>query len=100
VAPNAHLSAIRLISRNTEDYQEVGVGYKADAGNDVYSNSWGPPDDGQRLEGPGPLAYKAREHAMQVGRVASARSTCGRPATGARAATTATTTAGPTTATR
>jgi subtilisin family serine protease len=68
VAPNAHLSAVRLISRNTEDYQEVGVAYKADAGNDVYSNSWGPPDDGQRLEGPGPLAYKAREHAMQVGR--------------------------------
>jgi subtilisin family serine protease len=68
VAPNAHLSAVRLISRNTEDYQEVGVGYKADAGNDVYSNSWGPPDDGMRLEGPGPLAFKARERAMELGR--------------------------------
>jgi proprotein convertase subtilisin/kexin type 7 len=69
VAPNAHLSAIRLISRSTEDYQEAGgIGYKAADGNDVYSNSWGPPDDGQRLEGPGPLAYKAREQAMKVGR--------------------------------
>ncbi len=68
VAPLAHVSAVRLVSRATEDYQEVGVGYMADKGNDVYSNSWGPPDDGQRLEGPGPLAYAAREHAMQVGR--------------------------------
>ncbi len=68
VAPRAATSAIRLISRATEDYQEVGVGYMADKGNDVYSNSWGPPDDGRRLEGPGPLAFKAREQAMAVGR--------------------------------
>jgi subtilisin family serine protease len=69
VAPRARLSAVRLVSRMTEDYQEAGaIGHKADGGNDVFSNSWGPPDDGMRLEGPGPLAARAREHAMQVGR--------------------------------
>jgi hypothetical protein len=68
VAPRASTSAVRLVSRGTEDYQEVGVAYKADGGNDVFSNSWGPPDDGRRLEGPGPLASKAREQAMQNGR--------------------------------
>jgi kexin len=62
------VSAIRLISRSTEDYQEArGIGFAADK-NMVYSNSWGPPDDGRRLEGPGPLAYAAREKAMQSGR--------------------------------
>ena len=68
VAPSAQVSAIRLISRMTEDYQEArGIGFAAHL-NMVYSNSWGPPDDGRRLEGPGPLAYAARESAMKHGR--------------------------------
>ena len=69
VAPEARISAIRLIATSTEDYQEArGIGYKAHEGNDIYSNSWGPTDDGQRLEGPGKLAYAARELAMERGR--------------------------------
>jgi hypothetical protein len=35
---------------------------------DVYSNSWGPTDDGNRLEGPGPLAAAAVERAIASGR--------------------------------
>lgn len=68
VAPSARVSAIRLIATDTEDYQEAhGIGHRADV-NMIYSNSWGPPDDGRRLEGPGTLAYRAREKAMQTGR--------------------------------
>ncbi|KAH3827948.1 furin-like protease kpc-1 [Dreissena polymorpha] len=35
---------------------------------DVYSNSWGPVDDGETFEGPGPLAQEALERAVTEGR--------------------------------
>jgi kexin len=35
---------------------------------DIYSNSWGPWDDGQRLEGPGPLTENALENGITNGR--------------------------------
>jgi hypothetical protein len=57
VAPRAKVSSIRLIATSTEDYQEAhGIGYAADI-NFVYSNSWGPTDDGKRLEGPGNVVF-------------------------------------------
>eukprot|EP00727_Mastigamoeba_balamuthi_P010164 m51a1_g5770 putative neuroendocrine convertase 1-like (561) ;mRNA; r:1242052-1244200 len=53
VAYRAGLSAIRLISQII---------------NDVYSVSWGPVDDGKRLEGPGPLARIAMLDSVRKGR--------------------------------
>ncbi len=35
---------------------------------DIYSNSWGPIDDGRRLEGPGPLTESALENGVTSGR--------------------------------
>lgn len=34
----------------------------------IYSNSWGPKDDGRTLEGPGPLTLKALEDGVTYGR--------------------------------
>ena len=35
---------------------------------DIYSGSWGPPDDGETVQGPGPLAAKAFEDGVRKGR--------------------------------
>jgi subtilisin family serine protease len=67
-APNARLSGIRLISDYTTDAQEAaGLTYHSEA-NDIYSNSWGPNDDGRRLEKPGRLTLRAMEEAVTNGR--------------------------------
>jgi hypothetical protein len=53
------LSGIRLISKSTVDAQEAAaLNYKYNE-NHIYTNSWGPIDDGRRLEGPGRLATLA-----------------------------------------
>ena len=36
--------------------------------NSIYTNSWGPRDDGRRMEGPGRLAYLAIENSIHNGR--------------------------------
>lgn len=67
-APNAKLSGIRLIADYTSDAQEAnGLSYRTDI-NDIYSNSWGPNDDGRRLEKPGPLLLRAMQEAVNTGR--------------------------------
>jgi subtilisin-like proprotein convertase family protein/endonuclease/exonuclease/phosphatase family metal-dependent hydrolase len=67
-APNASLAGIRLISAITTDQQEAsGLTYKPqDIA--IYSNSWGPDDDGFTLEGPGPLTLAALKNAVTTGR--------------------------------
>ena len=51
VAYRASLAAIRLISKGTTDSQEAaGIAYAYNH-NHIYSNSWGPIDDGRRKEG-------------------------------------------------
>lgn len=68
VAPNAKLSGIRLISDYTTDAQEAaGLTFRSDI-NHIYSNSWGPSDDGRRLEKPGRLTLRAMEDAVTNGR--------------------------------
>lgn len=65
----AALAGVRLISRATTDLQEgraIAHGYLD--GVHIYSNSWGPNDDGRRLEGPGRLAAEAMLHAVERGR--------------------------------
>lgn len=64
----AKLSGIRLISRSSTDVQEASaLNYRYDI-NDIYSNSWGPVDDGRRKEGPGRLAAAALQNGAEKGR--------------------------------
>lgn len=64
----AGLSGIRLIADFTTDAQEAqGLSYRKDI-NFIYTNSWGPNDDGRRLEGPGSLTLRAMEDAVNTGR--------------------------------
>jgi hypothetical protein len=68
VAYRAGLSGVRLISKSSTDIQEAAALKYNYHINQIYSNSWGPVDDGRRKEGPGTLAYKAMEEAVQQGR--------------------------------
>jgi subtilisin family serine protease len=74
VAPRASLAGIRLIAAGTTDAQEAqGLTYQNNnqAGfgtNHIYSNSWGPSDDGATLEGPGVLTKAALANAVTTGR--------------------------------
>lgn len=68
VAPMASLSGIRLIAADTTDLQEAaGLNHKTQL-NHVFSNSWGPFDDGERLEGPGRALEAAFKQAVEEGR--------------------------------
>lgn len=68
VAPQSKLSGIRLIAKATSDSIEAsGLTYRSDL-NDIYSSSWGPYDDGRRLEGPGYFLMKAFETGTSTGR--------------------------------
>jgi kexin len=50
-APNSKVSGIRLIAESTTDADEAeGLSYRLDV-NHILSSSWGPYDDGMRLEG-------------------------------------------------
>jgi subtilisin-like proprotein convertase family protein len=67
-APMAQLAGLRLIAAGTTDSIEAaGLAYhQQDI--DIYSNSWGPFDDGFSLEGPGPLTLAAIAAAARNGR--------------------------------
>ena len=68
VAPRATLAGIRLIAGGVTDYDEsVGLSYQTNA-NDIYSNSWGPSDDGQHFEGPHRLVLETFARYASVGR--------------------------------
>jgi subtilisin family serine protease len=64
----AGLSGIRLIAAPTTDAEEaLALTYNVNH-NDIYSCSWGPQDDGRRLEGPGELTRTALAAGVQEGR--------------------------------
>ncbi len=74
-AYRAGVAGIRLISDAEPDAVEAGaLSYQNGAGgetgitNDIYSNSWGPFDDGATLEGPGPLTFAALANNTANGR--------------------------------
>lgn len=67
VAPRAGLAGIRLLGAET-DLNESLAFSRNSTRISVYSNSWGPLDDGRRLQGPGPLALEAIRNATQEGR--------------------------------
>ena len=67
-APSASLAGIRLISKSATDSQEAqALTYEYNL-NDVYSNSWGPTDDGKTLEGPGRVLSSSFLDAIEHGR--------------------------------
>ncbi|HEV8634173.1 MAG TPA: S8 family serine peptidase [Chloroflexota bacterium] len=68
VAYRAGLAGIRLIAGPATDADEASaLTHRYDA-IQVYNNSWGPFDDGARLEGPGPLTLEALEDGATNGR--------------------------------
>ncbi len=67
-AYRAKIAALRLIAADNTDSDEAeALSYQRDAIH-IYSNSWGPDDDGKRLEGPGHLASEALEDNVRNGR--------------------------------
>lgn len=67
-APGATLVPVRLIASPVSDLVESdglthGIDYV-----DIYSNSWGPVDDGRHLDGPGPMTLAAMNAAVRDGR--------------------------------
>jgi len=68
VAYRAQLSGLRLISLATTDAQEASALSYWGNTISVYSNSWGPADDGTNLAGPGTLTQAAMADAVISGR--------------------------------
>lgn len=68
VAPMAQLAGIRLISEAVTDATESeALSHHSDVVS-VYSCSWGPYDNGEFVDGPGPLSRMAIEESAKYGR--------------------------------
>ncbi len=67
-AMDADLAGLELISCGNTDSMEADALNYYPQSIDIYSNSWGPYDDGKRLEAPGPLMMAAFEDDIQNGR--------------------------------
>ena len=68
VAYNARIGGIRILSKVIDDEDEaLAMNYKYQE-NQIYSCSWGPPDDGQSMDAPGLLIQKALVNGVQKGR--------------------------------
>jgi len=68
VAFNSRISGIKLIAKNPTDADEAAaLNYRMDL-NHIYSNSWGPSDDGETVEGPGKLSSAAFVEGIKKGR--------------------------------
>jgi subtilisin family serine protease len=68
VAPLASLAGVRLTGATATDANEAAAFTHELQAIHIENNSWGPPDDGQTLARPGPLARAARKTAAAVGR--------------------------------
>ena len=67
-APRAGLAGLQLISCSTTDTRESSALSHERQNIDIYSNSWGPSDNGETLEAPGPLMLAAMENDALIGR--------------------------------
>lgn len=67
-APEASLVGLQLISCSTTDVREGNTLGHERQDIDIYSNSWGPSDNGETLSGPGPLMMAAMENDALLGR--------------------------------
>lgn len=68
VAYNSKVAGIRILSKLITDADEAVAMNYAYQHNQIYSCSWGPPDDGQSMDAPGILIRKAMVNAVQNGR--------------------------------
>lgn len=68
VAYNSNIAGLRILSKMITDADEaIALNYDF-VHNDIYSCSWGPPDDGRSMEAPGVLIRRAMLNAVQKGR--------------------------------
>ncbi|OCK77119.1 KEX1 protease precursor [Lepidopterella palustris CBS 459.81] len=68
VAYDSRISAVRILSGEISDVDEAAaINYELQL-NDIYSCSWGPPDDGRTMQAPDALIEKAMITAVQTGR--------------------------------
>ncbi|KAK6541168.1 pheromone processing endoprotease, variant 2 [Orbilia ellipsospora] len=68
VAWKSKVAGIRILSKSISDADEaVALNYAMDK-NQIYSCSWGPPDDGVAMDAPGILIKKAIQTGVQRGR--------------------------------
>lgn len=68
VAYDSKIAGLRILSKAISDADEaLAMIYKFDK-NQIYSCSWGPPDDGRSMEAPGILIRRAMLKAIQEGR--------------------------------
>ena len=68
VAWNARIGGIRILSKVITDEDEAHAMIYEMQENQIYSCSWGPPDDGRSMDAPGILIKKAVVNAVQNGR--------------------------------
>ena len=68
VAYDGKVSGARILSRVISDADEAVAMNYAFQENQIYSCSWGPPDDGQSMEQPGILIRRAMVNGIQKGR--------------------------------
>ncbi|KAF7587225.1 pheromone processing endoprotease [Aspergillus hancockii] len=68
IAYESQVSGIRLLSKPVDDAIEAAAVNYDYQHNDIYSCSWGPPDDGKTMEGPGILVQRAIVNGVQNGR--------------------------------
>lgn len=66
--PDCQVAGIRLIAGPSTDYMEAMALSHAKDTVAVYSNSWGPTDDGRTMEGPGRVTLAAFEYNAEHGR--------------------------------
>lgn len=68
VAWDSKISGVRILSGGITDADEAkAMNYAMDK-NQIYSCSWGPPDDGRSMDAPGILIRKAMVNGVQKGR--------------------------------
>ncbi|KAF2281367.1 KEX1 protease precursor [Westerdykella ornata] len=68
IAYDAKISGVRILSGEITDVDEaLALNYGLEV-NDLYSCSWGPPDDGKTMQAPGILIKQALVDAVQKGR--------------------------------
>lgn len=68
VAYDSKIAGVRILSAPISDADEAAALNYAYQLNDIYSCSWGPPDDGRSMEAPDGLILKAMVNGVQKGR--------------------------------
>jgi kexin len=68
IAYDGKVSGVRILSKVISDADEAEAMNYHFQENDIYSCSWGPPDDGQSMEAPGILIQRAMVTGVQKGR--------------------------------